>query len=144
MVFSYDITPPKVKFYQTLVHRYGITRPVVPVTSHQVYTQTYHDTSSANLITTYIFLILFLSLCYRLIDKAFFQGRLINSIFNFDEEDLDPIFENESDDVDNSKSNDKDSYYFDDSEEKEKQDEQKEKVSKVTSQSENAEVNMSS
>ncbi|CAG9473113.1 hypothetical protein, conserved [Plasmodium vivax] len=142
MVFPYDNTLPKYKFYQTVVHRYSTNRPVVPVTSHQVYTQNFYDNSASNLITTYIFLILFLSLCYRLIDKAFFQGRLISSIFGFDEEDIDSRVETEPDDIDYGKSDDEDSYNYDDSEEKE---EQGQKPEKVTLESpDNAEIDMSS
>ncbi|GAB67538.1 hypothetical protein PCYB_121060 [Plasmodium cynomolgi strain B] len=142
MVYSYDSTLPKFKLYQTVVHRYGTNRPVISVTSSQGYMQKFFDSSATNLITTYIFLILFLSLCYRLIDKAFFQGRLINSIFSFDEEDLDSRVENESDEIDYNKADDGDSYYYDASEENEKNEKQ-EQVEKVTLESpENVELEM--
>ncbi|GAW82046.1 hypothetical protein PGO_120380 [Plasmodium gonderi] len=87
---------PDVEYYKTVVHSYSTNRPgVIPLSTtahHNLYTHHHYDSSSANLVTTYVFLVLFLALCYRLIDRMFFQGRLINTIFNFNldgEEDMD-------------------------------------------------------
>ncbi|SBT40096.1 hypothetical protein POVWA2_039010 [Plasmodium ovale wallikeri] len=94
MVFPHFIHPD-FDYHRTIVHRYSTTRPAVPLTAGQhLYTHYYYDNSATNQLTTLIFLILFLSLCYRLIDKMFFKGKLINSIFDFSfdsEEDPDLI-----------------------------------------------------
>ncbi|KJP84797.1 hypothetical protein AK88_05569 [Plasmodium fragile] len=122
MMSAFDSDFPRYKLYQSVVHKYATNTPVIPLTSHQVYTQNYYDTSTTNVITTYILLILFLSFCYRLIDKSLFQGRLIKSIFGFDQEQVESTVENESED--------EELYYFDVLSEKENEEEQENEAEK--------------